>query len=426
MAIVPVLSKILERVVFNQLVSYLNSNNLLHPNHHAYRPGHNTTTALIQMYDGWLKAVESGQLAGACLLDMSAAFDVVDHELLLQKLGLYGFDSDSVDWVRSYLVGRSQSVMVEGCLSKLLKVNSGVPQGSILGPLLYTLFTNELPEVIHDSTDQQEPGFNVVGCPAYQVEGGVHGDICCYADDTTLSMSDTNPSTLSANLSSKYKMIAQFMVDNKLKLNDEKTHLLVMSPSQTTDQVRIITSTGIISPTSCEKLLGCHISKDMAWSEHIKGNKDNLLKALNMRLGAVRKIKYLASFKNRKMIAEGMFMSKLTYLIALWGGCGVGLRKSLQSIQNKTAQADAICDRSVSVSSKELLRQCVWMSLNQLIFYHSVLLVFKVKHNKHPRYIYMMNNSWSYPYCTRQAETGNIRVFNKLSWNFLMKVLDKG
>ena len=84
-AIVPVLSKILERVVFNQLVSYLNSNNLLHPNHHAYRPGHNTTTALIQMYDGWLKAVESGQLAGACLLDMSAVFDLVDHDLLVRN-----------------------------------------------------------------------------------------------------------------------------------------------------------------------------------------------------------------------------------------------------------------------------------------------------------------------------------------------------
>ena len=301
--------------------------------------------------------------------------------------------------------------MLERCLSKLLNVISGVPQGSLLGPLLYTLFINELPEVIHDSIAQQEPEFNVLGCPAYQVEGGVHGDICCYADDTTLSMSDTNPSTLSANLSSKYKMIAQFMADNKLKLNDEKTHLLVMSPSQTTDQVRIVTSTGIISPTSCEKLLGCHISKDMAWSEHIKGNKDNLLKALNTRLGAVRKIRYLASFKNRKMIAEGIFMSKLTYLIALWGGCGVGLRKSLQSIQNKTAQAVTRCDWSVS--SKELLRQCGWMSVNQLIFYHSVLLVFKVKQSKHPRYMYMMHNSWSYPYCTRQAETGNIRVLNK-------------
>ena len=93
-AIVPILSKILERAVFNQIISYLNENSLLHPNHHAYRSQHNTTTALIQMYDGWLKAVEGGQLAGACLLDMSAAFDVVDHDLLLEKLSLYGLDKN--------------------------------------------------------------------------------------------------------------------------------------------------------------------------------------------------------------------------------------------------------------------------------------------------------------------------------------------
>ena len=205
-AIVPIISKILERVVFNQLFEYLDDNNLLHPNHHAYRAGHNTTTALIQMYDGWLKAVESGQMTGACFLDMSAAFELVDHDLLLEKLSLYGLEFDSIEWIKSYLEGRSQSVMIEGCLSKLLMVSSGVPQGSILGPLLYTLFTNELPEIVKAPTlpnnqkDSNSCTENQVW-PAYQVEGGVDGDICCYADDTTLSISDKDSASLSANLS---------------------------------------------------------------------------------------------------------------------------------------------------------------------------------------------------------------------------------
>ena len=111
-AIIPILSKILERVIFNQVIEYLNTNNLLHPNHHAYRAEHNTTTALIQMYDGWLQAVESGQLAGVCMLDMSAAFDLVDHDLLIQKLALYGFDEGILDWTQSYLSGRSQCVVI--------------------------------------------------------------------------------------------------------------------------------------------------------------------------------------------------------------------------------------------------------------------------------------------------------------------------
>ena len=271
--IVPILSKILERAVFNQLIAYLNENNLLHPNHHAYRAGHNTTTALIQMYDGWLKAVEAGQLAGACLLDMSAAFDVVDHDLLVEKLSLYGVEDDSINWIRSYIGGRSQSVMIEGSLSKLLQVHTGVPQGSILGPLFYTLFTNELPEVIHDlplhvPDDGEEQGDQV--WPAYHVEDEENGAICCYADDTTLSMSHSDPATLSAMLSEKYKLIAQFMVDNRLKLNDDKTHLLVMATTAQTQargaQVSISTPTETIRPTTSEQLLGCWIHEDLKWT----------------------------------------------------------------------------------------------------------------------------------------------------------------
>ena len=141
-AILPVFSKVLERVVFNQIIQYLSSNSLLHPSHHAYRSHHNTTTALIQMYDGWVNAYDNGELTGVCLLDMSAAFDIVDHTILLRKLELYGFQKNSLDWVQSYLSGRSQGVCINGSLSRLLPVPVGVPQGSILGPLLYTLFTS--------------------------------------------------------------------------------------------------------------------------------------------------------------------------------------------------------------------------------------------------------------------------------------------
>ena len=126
-----------------------------------------------------------------------------------------------------------------------IKVNSGVPQGSILGTLFFTLFSNELPEVINNTAiNQLDPEPDVKqGWHAYQVEGGVQGDVCYYGDETTLSMSDTDPARLSAKLSTEYKEIAKYMVHNLLKLNDEKTHLQVMGSNncQTTDQVRMIT-----------------------------------------------------------------------------------------------------------------------------------------------------------------------------------------
>jgi hypothetical protein len=88
------------------MVSYLTEYSLIHPNHHAYRANHNTETALLQMYDVWLDSLEKGEMAGVCFLDMSAAFDIVDHSLLLSKLELYGFDSGMLAWVSSYLSNR--------------------------------------------------------------------------------------------------------------------------------------------------------------------------------------------------------------------------------------------------------------------------------------------------------------------------------
>ena len=113
-AILCILSKVIERVVFMQVVEYMNINEYFHPNHHGFRGFHSTTTAMVQMYDSWVQAVDKGELAGVCMLDMSAAFDVVDHDILLGKLKLYGFDENAVRWMRDYLSGRTQAVYIDG------------------------------------------------------------------------------------------------------------------------------------------------------------------------------------------------------------------------------------------------------------------------------------------------------------------------
>ena len=228
---------------------------------------------------------------------------------------------------------------------------------------------------------------------------------------------DIHPARLTSKLTEKYQIIAQFMVNNQLKLNDDKTHLLVMAPSQTKNramldtQVKIVTPTETIRPSKTEKLLGCWVKDDLKWTEHLRDNKDNLIKSLNIRLGALKKIKKVANFKNRKMIAEGIFISKLSYLISLWGGCGTVLKRSLQIIMNKVARVVTRLDWSTP--ARELLAQCGWLSVNQLIFYHSVLQVHKVKLSKTPKYLYTMHNSWAYQYRTRQAESGLIQLVGK-------------
>ena len=263
---------------------------------------------------------------------MSAAFDIVDHDLLLRKLELYGFKDDAISWVGSYLSDRKQCVCIDGCLSKMLPVSTGVPQGSILGPILYILFTNELPDIVQDHLVKQKVGEihkhqGVEGedVPAYTMSCSVCGSICCYADDTTYSCSSKDSQELTRKLTSKYSMVAEFMINNRLKLNDDKTHLMVMTTSQYRKkhpnlQVEIRTPSEVILPTEAEKLLGGWVHQNLKWSEHILNGEGSLVKALTTRLGALKKVGRIAGFKNRKMIADGLIMSKLSYLIPLWAG----------------------------------------------------------------------------------------------------------
>ena len=181
--------------------------------------------------------------------------------------------------------------------------------------------------MIHDHVElQQGPGEH--DWPPYHLGNDENGNIVCFSDDTTLTTSVFDAASLSSKLTEKYKIIAQFMVNNQLKLNDDKTHLLVMSTGQakgTTmlcNQVQIVTPTAVIKPSRTEKLLGCWVQDDLKWGEQLRDNKENLIRSLNTRLGALKKIRKIASLKNRKMIAEGIFMSQLSYLISLCRGGG--------------------------------------------------------------------------------------------------------
>ena len=406
-AILPVISKVLERVVFLQMSQYLKNNGLLHPNHHGFRASHSTATCLIQMYDKWVEALEEKKFTGVCFLDLSAAFDIVNHPLLLEKLKLYGFDSPSIEWIRSYLFGRHQLVYIEGKMSKLLPVSSGVPQGSILGPLLYIIFTNELPEVLYNHRVNQG---------VYSMHCDCCGSLCCYADDSTFAVSSSNLDIIENQVSEKYNKIAEFMCSNQLKLNEDKTHLMLVATdrawrSKLSNDSLILTTENshIIRTSSSENLLGGIIAQNLKWTEHILLNKKSLIRQLGTRLNALQKICQTADFKTRKMFADGLFMSKLTYLIQVWGGCEDFLVKCLQVVQNKAARL--VTNRSIYTPTKVLLKECGWLSVSQLIFFHTVILLFKVRKDQEPRYIFEMAVSNENPrYSARTGQAGKLRV----------------
>ena len=332
-ALLPIFSKILEKAIFLQLVEYLDANALLHPNHHGSRHHHNTATALIQMYDQWLEEVEEDMMVGVMMIDLSAAFDMVDHGLLMRKLELFGLDENAVKWVSSYLSQRYQSVCVDGCLSPPLPVDCGVPQGSILGPLFYVLFTSDIPDLVHDHpVDYQAPQPYCPQC----------GSTVCYVDDCTYSHGDKDPAILSETLSAQYKKISNYMAANKLVINADKTHLVVMGTRATAARrAEVVLQAGdhAITQSRTEKLLGGNIAEDLKWREHLLDNEQSLVRQLTSRINGLVMVSQRASFSTRLMAANGIFVSKLCYLIQLWGGTEGYLLSSLQVLQNRAARA---------------------------------------------------------------------------------------
>ena len=407
-ALLPIFSKILEKAVFLQIVEYLDKNNLLHPNHHGSRSGYNTATALIQMYDQWTQEVDDGKMVGVMMVDLSAAFDMVDHPLLLAKLRLFGLEEEVILWFESYLTGRTQSVLIDGCLSPPLGIECGVPQGSILGPLMYIIFTNDIPDLVHNhAVSYLNPEPACVSC----------GSTVCYVDDGTYSVGHTDPSILSQKLSDQYGIIADYMAANKLVINGDKTHLVVMGTSHTAahrDDVKLEAGPHTILPSSTEKLLGGRISQDLKWKQHILEGDESLVKQLTSRINGLCMLSSRTSMKTRLMVANGIVVSKICYLIQLWGGCEDYLLRPLQVLQNRAARSVTGC--GWFTPKRKLLKMCNWLSIKQLVFYQSVIMAHKITTTSSP-FSLAAKMSTTHPRRTRQATSGCIRFGESFAAN---------
>ena len=199
------ISKLFETVVFSQLYDFFHHNNLFYDSQYGFLKNHSTEYAAMELTDKVLKDIDEKNISLAIFMDLSKAFDTLDHSILIKKLAHYGVKGTALEWFTSYLTGRSQYVEIDGVSSSILTLSTGVPQGSILGPLLFLIYMNDVPY-----------------CTKYF-------NFILYADDTTLNSTIQIPTMSPININSELAKVYDWLAVNKLSLNVIKNKIYNIS-----------------------------------------------------------------------------------------------------------------------------------------------------------------------------------------------------
>ena len=248
-SVLSVIAKLFEKTIFNQVYAYLTVNKLLSKYQSGFRPLHSTLTALIDITDNWYLNVDDGLTNAILFIDLKKAFDTIDHEILLSKLELYGFKGTSLNLFSDYLSDRTQVTVINNVNSETSFISCGVPQGSILGPLLFLLYINDLPNC------------------------NLLSDVRMYADDTNLTFASKDPNELFSSLTHDLGNLKQWFDSNRLSLNVLKTKCLFTGTRQKisllASEPHICLDGHLIERVNSYKCLGVHVDEILSWEAHI-------------------------------------------------------------------------------------------------------------------------------------------------------------
>jgi len=291
-SLLPIFSKIFEKIIYIRMYSFIDKNHLLYDRQFGFRNSHSTSHALISLIESIKNSLDDKKIVAGVFIDLTKAFDTVNHEILCNKLSYYGFRGKFNDLIKSFLSNRKQYVSINGVDSEYLDITCGVPQGSTLGPLLFILYINDLQYSLKFSTASH------------------------FADDTCLLYDSKNPKTLETNLNYDLKKLNQWLYANRLALNIDKTKLLLFHSKYNKKEYEIsIKMKGIkLVPSRTVKYLGLYLDDNLSWDYHIK----ELTSKLSRANGILSKLRHYVSIKSLIQIYYSLFYSHMSYGVLVW------------------------------------------------------------------------------------------------------------
>jgi len=360
-----ILSKLLERLVARQLLDFLTTARLLPDLQSAYRAYHSTETAMLKVLSDILLAVDSGNLAILALLDLSAAFDTVDHTILLRRLDVsYGLGGSVHRWFTSYLHGRTQFVRCGSSKSAPTHVLYGVPQGSVLGPILFLLYTAGLIRLIESHSL----------CPHL------------YADDTQVYgyCQPGATSQLQERVSACIADVATWMRSNRLQLNTAKTEVIWCTSSRRQHQipaVPLVVRADAVVPVNSVRDLGIYVDSDLSMRTHISRTVSGCFAVLRQ----IRSIRRSITRSVLQSLVVSLVLSKLDYGSATLAGLPASQLNRLQSVLNAAARLVFSARKYDHVTP--LLRELHWLRVPERIAFRLATLAYRCQHETAPRYL---------------------------------------